>query len=448
MRIRQILVMVLLCFATLLSYALVLDAESDLEQLRKMVLYERGYGGISLSNVESVNSSLSAWCETNGESNASFVCWSQIDDQDIYQHSVSRGVRADVVIAYGDISLLTQNAQSLNAGNANGCVISNSASRELFGTSNTIGLQLEYGGAVFTVRSIAPIDDPILILPFDGNPNSQRIIGTANSKTSDIGRVGEGDNRIANNAFTSQSHYASISDASFCFAAVAGSESYIQQFESLYASFENSSISTEAYRIIGAICSGLLPSILLLVLSVYAIRRVFKYRSHPVLCVVLGFSSVLLVVLFWFLFCSVPRDIPLTLPNRWSDFAFWEGLLGESLETIKAVLFGSQEFVTLPYWSSVVHCIFGSAVSIMAFFGLVVQSSFFMSGFCVLQTMTISAAKCVLIGILGIAGIEAAVLIAANCLSLTLANWHLLVCMLPVFTLGVFLLRVEYFDGG
>lgn len=440
--------MALLCFAWLLSYAFVLDGKNDLDQLRDLVLYKSDPNGIPLSEAEGFDPSLSAWYGVSDEYNSSFVCWNEIDNQDIYQHGTSRGIKADVVVAYGDLSLLIQNGQGSKDVDSNSCVISSSVSRALFGSSNATGLQVEYGGVTFIVRSVVPIDDSILILSAVDDSDSQRILETANAETGKTENTGMRDNQIAKNSSILPEQHTAFDKGSFRFAAVAGSESYIQQFTSLYQLHEDSSISTEVYLAIGVACSALPPLCLLCVLIVYAIKLVFKNRSRPGLCILLCFGSGLFVALSCLLFCSVSSDMPLMLPNRWSDFIFWENLLVKSLDAARAALFDYQMFAAFPYWASAMRCVLGLLATIMAFFGLIAQGSVFRSNFCNFKTIDMTIAEHVFIEMLGISVIEVVVLVVANCLNLTLANWYMMTYMLPVFALGVSFLRAEYFDGG
>lgn len=431
----------LLSLALLLSYAFVLDGENTLNEMKSLVLCKSGTNGVDITEAERIETSFTAWCETNGEQDASFVCWSEVENQGIGRPDLSRRAQADVVIAYGDASLLTHDKRGLQPANVDQCCLSESASVELFGTLDTVGLQLEYGGNTYTIWSVIDCEEPILLLLAEGGAAAEAS-GGSDPEAVVAARTAAGNQ--SNDIGVSESLVKAINGVSgvvFNYAVVSGSDVCAQQFVSLFSSSETEGLDYEAYRSFGVACVALVPLLLVLILTAYAIRFILSYRSRPLLCLLLGLGSVIYVAIFCFVCGSAFSHLPLVPPNRWFDAMMnW-------LNFAHMIVLGSKPLVELPYWISSARCALGLIGAVMAILLLVARQAFDKRCLYAPENNAIQTTRCVLIEAIVVAAVEVVVVFVAGYVGLSLMHWQLMTFMLPSFLLGARLSHFRYVDG-
>lgn len=97
-----------------------------------------------------------------------FVLWQEEQQQALACPELRRQVSAKVIRTRGDAALIWASpllGGVLPApGDPAGCALSRSAAEALFGSSDVLGLELEYGDVRWTVRGLLDADEPLMIL--------------------------------------------------------------------------------------------------------------------------------------------------------------------------------------------------------------------------------------------------------------------------------------------
>lgn len=260
----------------------------------------------------------------------SIIGWREDDFQEINNPDLNRKVdKVKVLSVKGNLSLLLRSANLLE-NDYKGCLVDEDTAYKLFGgTSNIIGRKLEYKGQEFIIRGIHNDVDSNLIVNIK---NDQQVIL----------------NGITLNAekFTSTK---------------------LENFKSQNG-INAVIINKAVYYNLARYITLLFPLIITIIIMFKILKKAYVERRKPVkLSIYLIVSACIL--LFFIKITNFKTEIPLDMiPNKWSDFEFWNKLWKDSIEKYNYVIYMKKYGFDIYNIKNLFYSIFYSIICVFLFF--------------------------------------------------------------------------------
>ncbi|MGL5380143.1 ABC transporter permease [Clostridium sp.] len=290
--------------------------------------------GKHIANIYSNNKSLTAYeinnmhkSEEIEKKKLSFTGWKQIDDVEIEYTNLNRTTNVDVIKVCGDSSLLIK-GPILFLDNKEGCLIDQETAYELFGSTDVVGQVLKYDN-----REV-------------------KIIGIHSGM---------------NNTIVMQTDYDSKEIMDAIAIEVDGNVSKsIKEFSNRY-SIDNFGVDSKIYYNIANIFIMILPFIIAILLLVKCIKEISLVKRKPFLFIIyIAFTVAIFAILIKItgIEIKIPYDL---IPNKWSDFGYWEGLFKEYTEKFETILYMKKYNIDIINIQSATKSIMFSILSIILF---------------------------------------------------------------------------------
>ncbi|GAA0738768.1 ABC transporter permease [Clostridium oceanicum] len=236
-----------------------------------------------------------------GNKDLDIVGWREDDFQEINNSDLNRKVdKVKVLSVKGNLSLILKSANLLKD-DFKGCLIDEDTAYKLFGgVTNIIGSKLEYKGEQFVVRGIHNDEDSNLIVNIKNDKDVSLNGMTLNSEK-----------------FTSTK---------------------LENFKSQNG-IKAVIVDGALYYNFAKYISLLFPLIIAVIIIFKILKRAYIVRRKPVqlgIYLILSICTLLLFMKITNFRIKIPLDM---IPNKWSDFEFWDKLWKESTQKYEYVLY-------------------------------------------------------------------------------------------------------------
>lgn len=93
-----------------------------------------------------------------------FVLWKELSEETVARENGGKEITTSLIRTAGDLSLLFHGNTLLEEKDTNGCLISRSLAKELFGSIQVLGLRIFYQEQLFTIQGVLPEDISFFVL--------------------------------------------------------------------------------------------------------------------------------------------------------------------------------------------------------------------------------------------------------------------------------------------
>ena len=245
-----------------------------------------------------------------------FCIWGQKENITVSNEELSRAASTDVIFLYGNPELLFEESRIPVQEDDQGCLISEEAAWELFGSSQVIGKEVLCQGKSYIIRNVIPAKEKILAFQ----------AGSLIQRSQELSAEGEEKPSV---------------DSVFQRITVQKTEgSSLRDLQMIWVSqygLNPQALDTELLRGISGI---LLLAIPITVCIFFWIFLYCQYKAQETLqqkAVMAGLSLVLAALLIFFLgkWVRIPDEY---IPTLWSDFSFWSQLWKDKLEGVRLLI--------------------------------------------------------------------------------------------------------------
>jgi hypothetical protein len=257
-----------------------------------------------------------------------FSGWFQKDGEELYNPEFNRRSNANVVYLSGNSSLVLESAVPLLAGDTRGCLISGDLAYDLFGSTAVTGYSLTIADKEFTVRGILTDGTSTLAIPIPSEENK----GTTGNNS---------DKSIQNTAPQSSSEQPALIKA---LAVDTGGldkkerERAISRFTEQHQ-LTAESVDYDIFKNLAGLFAALLPVIVTAIVFTAFVKKAKAVRSKPFIFIMVSAGAALSLVAALFISSAHPEIPQHLIPNRWSDFEFWQRFYKDFTENCTQILY-------------------------------------------------------------------------------------------------------------
>lgn len=257
----------------------------------------------------------------------SFTGWKQIDDVMIECTDLNRTTNVDVIKVCGDSSLVIS-GPILFSDNKEGCLVDKETAYKLFGSTEVIGQVFKYDNRELKITGIHNGTDNTIIMQTDYDSNEEM----------DAIAI-----EVEDNVNKS-----------------------IKEFSDRY-SINSFGVDSKIYYNISNIFLMILPCMILIILLTRCIKETLKVKRKPLLFILYIACTVILVsilIKITGIQIKIPYDI---IPNRWSDFGYWEKFFEDYTEKFETILYMKKYNIDIVNIQNSIKSIIFSILSIVLF---------------------------------------------------------------------------------
>lgn len=258
----------------------------------------------------------------------SFVAWKEKDNEVISNNDLNRIVyNAKTLNLYGDSALLIKGPILLKD-DIEGCLIDEDTAYDLFGSTEVVGKDIEYGKRKLIVRGIHKGEKNLVVM--------QSLMSDRNEEN-----YFDGISMINNRKAVT-------------FAKNNG--------------YENTSISNSVYYSISNAIVSIFSLVIFFLTLIMIIKEMITFKEKPIIKILYVVFALIFLKLF-LIISKVKVGIPVDLlPNQWSDFDYWSEFYKQYSEKFRYIIYMKKYTFDRVYIDNIIGATFFIIITLILFF--------------------------------------------------------------------------------
>lgn len=276
--------------------------------------------------------------------------WGQKEGVTVENKNLSRAAVADAIFLCGEAGLVLEGCRVPMREDGQGCVISEDAAWELFGSSQVVEKEVSCGETSYVIRQVLPIQGKIIAFQVGTAGQADGAAGQAGVTASQAGGAAGRAGVTAGQAGVTAGQAGSIAGQADGAAGQAWAEEQLDRITlksgeglsksslagllSMQYGLSAQLLDIELLGGISGLCMLLAPITVCVCVGMLIYRQYQKQEAWPGKAWMAGCLVLLAGISFLFIKSQVriPEDY---IPSRWSDFSFWSGLWQQKAQAVK-----------------------------------------------------------------------------------------------------------------